>query len=96
MAGGDSAGAGAAAAAALAQAIRASGAVVRIYPQDFLAILSRNMGAVVVQPHGGTLPSKVEFLTSYNGLILYTEAQTMLQLPNNIELITADKIWIPG
>jgi hypothetical protein len=42
-----------AAAAAIAQGIRASGASVRIHPQDFLAILSRNMGALVVQSHGG-------------------------------------------
>jgi hypothetical protein len=88
--------AGAAAAGAVAQAIRASGAIVRIYPQDFLAILSRNVGALVVQSHGGILSSKFEYLTSYKGLIFYTESQTMLQLPNNIELITADKIWIPG
>jgi hypothetical protein len=87
---------GAAAAGAVAQAIRASGAIVRIYPQDFLAILSRNVGALVVQSHGGILSSKFEYLTSYKGLIFYTESQTMLQLPNNIELITADKIWIPG
>jgi hypothetical protein len=96
MAAGASAGAAAAAAAAVAQAIRASGAIVRVYPQDFLAILSRNMGALVVQSHGGILSSKFEYLTSYKGLIFYTESQTMLQLPNNIELITADKIWIPG
>jgi hypothetical protein len=54
------------------------------------------MGALVVQSHGGILSSKFEYLTSYKGLIFYTESQTMLQLPNNIELITADKIWIPG
>jgi hypothetical protein len=96
MAAGASAGAAAAAAAAVAKAIRASGAIIRVYPQDFLAILSRNMGALVVQSHGGILSSKFEYLTSYKGLIFYTESQTMLQLPNNIELITADKIWIPG
>jgi hypothetical protein len=96
MAAGASAGAAAAAAAAVAQAIRASGAIVRVYPQDFLAILSRNIGALVVQSHGGILSSKFEYLTSYKGLIFDTESQTMLQLPNNIELITADKIWIPG
>ncbi len=97
MAAGAGAGAaGAAAAAAVAQAVRASGAIVRVYPQDFLTILTRNMGALVVQSHGGILSSKFEYLTSYKGLIFYTESQTMLQLPNNIELITADKIWIPG
>jgi len=32
----------------------------------------------------------------YKGLVFYTESQTMLPLPNGIELITADKIWIPG
>jgi len=93
------AGAGAAAgaaAAAVAQAIKASGAIVRIYPQDFLAILSRNVGALVIQSHGGILSSKYQYLTSYKGLVLYTESQTMLQLPSAIELFTADKIWIPS
>jgi hypothetical protein len=93
---GAGAAAGAAAAAAVAQAIRASGAIVRIYPQDFLAIISRNAGALVVQSHGGILSTKFQYLTSYKGLIFYTESQMMLQIPNGIELITADKIWIPG
>jgi len=85
-----------AAAAAVAQAIKASGAIVRIYPQDFLAMLSKNIGGVVVQSRGGILSPKFQYITSYKGPIFYTESQTMLQLPNGIELITADKIWIPS
>ena len=96
MAGAGAGAAAGAAAAAVAQAIKASGAIVRIYPQDFLAILSRNTGGLVVQSHGGILSSKFQYLTSYKGLVFYTESQTMLPLPNGIELIAADKIWILG
>ncbi len=46
---------GAAAAAAIAQAIKASGAIVRVEPQDFMLILSKNRNSLVVVAQGGIL-----------------------------------------
>ena len=52
------AGAGAAVAAraaAIAKAIKASGAIVRVEPSDFLVILSKNSKPLVVLAEGGFL-----------------------------------------
>jgi hypothetical protein len=48
-----SAGGAAAAAAAIAQAIKASGVIVRVEPEDFLGILARQREPLVVHATGG-------------------------------------------
>ncbi len=107
-------------AAAIAQAIKASGAIVQIEPEDFLSLLGRTEGALVVTAAGGffsdpssrILPSflarwiqkvlpriqqaNYKYLTAYKGLIFFTKAEKPLDLPNDIELIAAKKIWIPA
>jgi hypothetical protein len=87
---------GAAAAAAIANAIRASGAIVRVEPQDFMAILSRSQTPLVVAARGGLFSRKYEYLTSYKGLAFFTKSAEPLMLSGNVELVQAGKIWIPG
>ena len=87
--------AGAAGAAAVIQAARASGAIIRIGPADFTRILSRTEQPLVVQGSGGILSNKYAYLTPYKGLVFYTESDIPLQLPLDIELVYANKIWIP-
>lgn len=92
---GGAAGGAAAAAAAIAQAIRASGAIVRVEPEDFLTILGRAERPVVVVAEGGFFSTTYQYLTSYKGLAFFAKSKIPLQLPNDIELIQAKKIWIP-
>jgi hypothetical protein len=86
----------AAAAAAIAQAIKASGVVVRVEPDDFLAILRRQPGALVVHATGGFFSTNYKYLTSYKGLAFFTKSPDPLDLPSGTELVLAKVIWIPG
>ena len=85
----------AAAAAAIAQAIRASGSIVRVEPGEFECILARQTGLLVVTAQGGFFSAKYQYLTSYKGLAFFTESATQLNLPGGVELVVAKKIWIP-
>lgn len=87
--------AAAAAAAAIANAIKASGAIVSVESRDFEAILKRVEAPLVVCAQGGVFSTKYHYLTSYKGLIFYAKTQTPLPLPTTAEVINANKIWIP-
>ena len=88
--------AAAGAAAAIAQAIKASGAIVRVKPDDFQRILDRQREALVIHAPGGFFGSSHQYLTSYKGLTFFTKTKGRLPLPGDSELIESDKIWIPG
>ena len=87
---------GAAAAAAIANAIKASGAIVRVEPQDFLVILSRSQTPLVVMAPGGLFQGKFNYITSYKGLAFFAKSSEPLMLGGNVEVIMAGKIWVPG
>jgi hypothetical protein len=90
------AGAGAAAAAAIAQAIKASGAIVSVDPENFSKILSRAGKSLVVVAKGGIFKANYQYLTAYKGLIFFTKSDRELMLPGDVEIITAKGIWIPS
>jgi hypothetical protein len=90
------AGAAAAAQAAIAQAVKASGAIVRMEPADFLELLRRQEQPLVIHAASGFFSTSYQYLTSYKGLAFYTKAAYPLNLPTDVELITAKTIWIPG
>ncbi|HWM92147.1 MAG TPA: hypothetical protein VN493_15390 [Thermoanaerobaculia bacterium] len=85
-----------AAAYATAQAIKASGAIVRVEPEDFLKILARSAEPLVVSAPGGFLSGGHEYLTSYKGLAFFTNSPKPLDLPEGAEVVAAQKIWIPS
>ncbi|PIP05681.1 MAG: hypothetical protein COX52_10665, partial [Syntrophobacterales bacterium CG23_combo_of_CG06-09_8_20_14_all_48_27] len=89
-------GAAAARAAAIAQAIKASGAIVHVEPQDFETVLSRSSKPLVIISEGGFLKRNYQYLTAYKGLVFFAKSPVPLQLRGDVELITAKKIWIPG
>jgi len=89
-------GAAAAAAAAIAQAIKASGAIVSAEPNDFMTILAKVDNPLVVCSESKFLSTKYHYLTAYKGLIFYTKSSTPLMLRPSAEIIHAKKIWIPG
>ncbi len=82
--------------AAAVQAIRASGAIVRVEPLDFKAILWKNEDGLVVTAEGGLFKKSFQYLTAYKGLVFYTKSPEPLELGNRVELIKAGSIWIPG
>ena len=88
--------AAAAAAAAIAQAIKASGAIVRVSPDDFLTIVGRAHDPLVVTAEGGVFSTRYDYLTAYKGLAFFTKSPSPLPLPSSAETIRAQKIWIPG
>ena len=88
--------AGAAAAAAIANAIKASGVVVRVAPADFYKILRKIEGPLVVYAEGGFFSKNYQYLVSYKGFAFFTQASEPLLLPGEAETIVAKKIWIPG
>lgn len=88
--------------ATIFRAIKASGAIIKMAPQDFLEILSRTHKPLIVvdrQRHdSGFLSTPVysyQYLTGYKGLIFYTHTKTKLQLPVDVELVKAKEMWIP-
>jgi hypothetical protein len=90
------AGGAAAGAAAIAQAIAASGVVVRLEPEEFSKILIRMKDPLVVTASGGWLRARYQYLVSYKGLAFHTGSKTPLTLPINCEVVTARKMWSPG
>ena len=89
-------GAGAGAAAAIADAIKASGVLVRVEPDAFSIILKKGTALLVVYSAPGTFQRKHEYMTSYKGLAFFTKSKEPLYLPPGTEIIEAKSIMIPG
>ena len=87
---------GAAIAAAIANAVKASGAIVRLDPPDFEIIVNKTREPLVVVAQGGLFTKNHQYLTSYKGLFFYCKSATPVQLPSGVEVIRAKTIWIPG
>jgi hypothetical protein len=92
----DGGAAAAAGAEAVAQAIKASGVVVRLEPAEFLNVLAKQQEPLVVCAAGGFLSTSYQYLFGYKGLAFYTKSPEPLPLPSGAELVTAKSIWIPG
>ncbi|UCC80761.1 MAG: hypothetical protein JSW64_05230 [Candidatus Zixiibacteriota bacterium] len=86
---------GVAAAAAIANAIKASGAIIRVEPGDFVSIIGRGKNPLVVMTDK-SFWSGYKYLSSYKGLAFYTKSTEKLNLPSDAEIIAAQKIWIPS
>ena len=87
---------GATAAAAIAEAIKASGVLVRLDPAEFLKILGRSQDPLIVSATGGLFSKNYQYLMGYKGLAFYTKSAEPLQLPAGAEVVAARRIWTPG
>ena len=87
---------GAAAHEIIANAIKASGVLVRMESADFLTILHRQEMPLVVVAESRFFSTTYHYLTSYGGLAFFTKSKTPLDLPADTEIISAKKILIPG
>jgi hypothetical protein len=91
-----SASGGAAAAAAIAQAVKASGVIVRVSPEDFENILRKSDKPLVICSTGGFISTNYQYMTSYKGFAFFTKCPAELMFSSKVETIVAQKIWIPG
>lgn len=87
--------AGAAAAVAVAQAIKASGAIVRLEPREFQRLINKMESPLVVRNQGGMGKRTFQYLVGYRGLVFHTKTQERLHFPSGTEMLEARKIWIP-
>ena len=87
--------AGVVAMAAATNAIKAFGTIVRVEPDVFAELVSRNPDALVVCAEGGIFSTKYRYLTGYKGLAFWTKASSPLEFSTEAELIMAKKISIP-
>ncbi len=85
----------AAVAAAIANAIKASGVLVRVSERDFLTILRKVERPLVVYAEGGLFSKNYQYLVSYRGFAFFTKVSVPLLLPSGVETIVAQKIWLP-
>ena len=89
-------GTGTAVAAAIANAIKASGAIVRLKEEDFIKMISRADNPVILVAKGGFMKKEFDYLSAYKGFILYVRTKKELNLPGDSEIISAQQIWIPS
>ena len=87
--------AAAAAAAAIANAIKASGVVVRVSTNDFQTILRKVEKPLVIYAEGGFFTTNYQYLVSYKGFVFFTKSPEPLLLPAVVEIVAAKKIWLP-
>ncbi len=89
-------GAESAAAAAMVQAIKASGAIVRVTPELFLQLVGRQEEPLVIRSRGGLFQARWQYLASYRGFVFFAKSPEPLPLPGRAEVLDAKKIWVPG
>jgi hypothetical protein len=86
---------GAAAGAAIANAVKASGAIIRVEPQEFRKIVDRAETPLIVTATGGLFTKHYKYLTNYKGLFFYTKSAERMQFSSRAEFVNAWKIWMP-
>jgi len=88
--------AAAAAAAAIANAVKASGVLVNLSPEEFQKVLHRSKDGLVVVSEGGFFSKSYRYLLGYRGFAFYTKSPEPISMPAGIEIVAARQIWIPG
>jgi hypothetical protein len=83
------------AAAMIANAIKATGTVVRIEPAEFERVLKKIESPLVIYAEGGLFSTTYQYLTSYKGFAFFTKSSEQLKFPRGAEEEVANKIWIP-
>ncbi len=90
------AGAAGGAAAATANALKASGSLIKVELRDFEKILDKTENSLVVHSSGGMLSRSQHYLVSCSGFTFYYKGKEPLRLPERFDVIEAKSIWIPG
>ena len=80
----------------MVQAVKASGTIVRVVPDEFVRILRRQKDPLIVHATGGVFSTKHLYLLSYKGLTFFTKSAESLTLPGGSEVVEAKAIWVPS
>lgn len=83
-------------AAIIAQAIKASGVLVRVEPAEFLRLVNQQEDPLVVRAQGGVFKRYWRYLMGYKGLAFVADTPDQLPLPGRAQVLDAKQIWIPG
>jgi len=75
-------------------AIKASGAIVRVEPDVFLEILQKTEHKLVIFS-GARFLTPNKYMTSYRGFVFFTKSKAELLIPASVEVVLAKKIWVP-
>ncbi len=89
-------GGAAAAAIAIAEAIKASGSIVRVTSEVFQSIVQRNDKPLVVAAKSTFFKTSYSYLTSYRGFVFFAKSDEPLLFKSSAEIVEAKKIWIPS
>jgi len=83
---------------AFAQRPPASGAIVEVATEVFMAIIARERESrpLVIMAEGVVIKTNYRYLAACRGFIFYTNAADSLMLPGYVDIITVRKIWVPG
>lgn len=74
----------------------AMGSIVIVDPSLFSPLLTKIEYPLVVVSCEKVIFTKLyKYLTIYRGLVFYTDSKQPITLPDNIELIEAERIWTP-
>jgi len=75
--------------------MKAAGAVVHVTNLDFGRILSETDKPLVVVSYQGWPSKRHCYLTAFNGLVFFTKSKESLLLPENVEVISSQRISVP-
>ena len=89
-------GAAGAAVAAVVRAIKASGAIVKVAPEEFQKLLEQNAQGLVVYAGPRLFSPRHKYLMGFKGLAFYASAKEPLTVPRACQVVEAKRIWIPG
>lgn len=89
-------GAAGGAAAAMASAIKASGSIVQVEPEDFMKILSKIENPIIVFAKKKVFKTKYQLMTHYRGFTFYALFEQPPNPDSKWEIISAKKIWVPS
>jgi len=81
--------------AAIANAIKASGVLVRLERADFEVLLRKADKPLVVHAHGGVFSERHKYLMSYKGFAFFAKPVEPLLMPSGAEVVAAKTIWMP-
>lgn len=87
---------GGSAAAAVRKAIKASGVIVHVEPEEFSSILRKADQPLIVYSPPRLLLRRHRYLTSYKGLAFFTQSTEQIDLQRNVEVVLARSLWMPG
>ncbi|MCX8183425.1 MAG: hypothetical protein N3F08_03290 [Crenarchaeota archaeon] len=71
----------------IAEAVKASGAIVEVESKSFIDIVTKVNKPLVVMAASGVVRKNYRYLVGYKGFIFFTRCKTPLELPRGIDLI---------